>query len=172
MYGLDAMASVPRLMQVADPRDVGYVDNQRMQLEMAVRTCVLGLLATLATAVVMLPHGWYLLLALIPYTVAYLTYRGTVVLAHEYGTALTVLVELNRFALYQRLHLPLELTLEAERNAARQLTDILRLDNFEIDKRISGARLSYEHPSVNGETIDSGTSESQRNQESDSDPDP
>jgi hypothetical protein len=152
MYGLDTIASVPRLMQVADPRDVGYVDNQRMQLEMAVRTCALGLLATLVTAVVMLPHGWYLLLALAPYAVAYLTYRGSVVLAHEYGTALTVLVELNRFALYERLHLPLESTLARERAAARRLTKILRMDNFELEKRISGARLRYEHPATLEET--------------------
>jgi hypothetical protein len=146
MYGLDTIASVPRLMQVADPRDVGYVDNQRMQLEMSVRTCALGLLATLVTAVVMLSHGWYLLLALGPYAVAYLSYRGAVVLAHEYGTALTVLVELNRFALYERLHLPLESTLARERAAARRLTRILRMDSFEVEKRISAARLRYEHP--------------------------
>lgn len=146
MFHADAVAWVPRLMQVADSRDVEYVTNQRMQLELAVRTCALGLLATVVTVVVMLPHAWYLLLSLVPYAVAFLSYRGAIVLAHEYGTALTVLVELNRFVLYERLHLEPASTLRRERTIAKQLTNLFRLDNFEMEKRANEARFRFVHP--------------------------
>jgi hypothetical protein len=145
-YGLESITTVPRMMQVAATRDVEYVQNQRMQMELAVRTCVLGLFATAVTAALMWTEGWYLLLSFIPYLVAFAAYRGAVVLAHEYGTALCVLIELNRFALYERLRLPLPTTLAAERRGATQLVDILRLDSANVVDRHARARLRYAHP--------------------------
>ncbi|MCP3788015.1 hypothetical protein NLX85_32115 [Micromonospora sp. A3M-1-15] len=146
MYGTDAITFVPRLLQVADQRDVDYVRNQRMQLELAIRSCVLGLVATAVTVIAMWTDGWHLLLALAPYLVAFLSYRGAVVLAHEYGTALAVVIELNRFSLYERLRLPVPRNLSGERRTAAQLTKLMRLDGFEVTNRYREARLSFVHP--------------------------
>jgi hypothetical protein len=146
MYGLDSIATVPRIMQVAAPRDVEYVQNQRMQMELAVRTYVLGLLAALVTTALMWTEGWCLLIGLVPYAVAFAAYRGAVVLANEYGTALAVLIELNRFVLYERLRLPQPTNLAVERRSTTQLIELLRLDSGDVVNRYNRARLRYAHP--------------------------
>jgi hypothetical protein len=145
-YGLESIATAPRILQVADARDVAYVHNQRMQMELALRTSVLALAATIITVMFMWQHGPWLLLALAPYIVAYATYRGAVVVAREYGTALTVLIDLNRFDLYSRMHLRLPDDLKEERENNGRLTEILRLDNVELAKRTRRAYLKYVHP--------------------------
>jgi hypothetical protein len=104
-YGMTAMEAIPRLAMVADEREVTYLQNQRFQLDLAVRTSFLGLAATVITAMAMWRHGWWMLLALVPYAVGYLAYRGAVVVAHEYGTSAGVMMDLSRFALYDRMRL-------------------------------------------------------------------
>jgi hypothetical protein len=105
-YGIQAIAAVPRIGMVAGEKEVIYVQDQRLQLELAVRTAFLALLAAAVTVLFMWRHGLWMLLALGPYALGYLSYRGAVVVAHEYGTALAVLIELNRFTLYERLRQP------------------------------------------------------------------
>lgn len=129
-YKLNSITIVPRVLQVADPRDVGYVQNQRIQLELAIRMSALSLVATASTCAFMWRHEWYLLLALGPYAVAYLSYRGAVVIAHEYGTAIAVLLELNRFALYERLRLSLPSDIQSERELADKVVRSLSLENI------------------------------------------
>lgn len=104
-YGMNAMQAIPRLAMVAADREYDYLQNQRFQLDLAVRTSVLGFAATLVTGVAMWRHGWWLLLALVPYAVGYLAYRGAIVIAHEYGTSAAVMMDLSRFALYDRMRL-------------------------------------------------------------------
>jgi hypothetical protein len=145
-YGLDSIATVPRLLQVADARDVAYVHNQRMQMELALRMSALALVATPMTLAFMWWHGPWLLLGLAPYAVAYLTYRGAVAVAHEYGTSLAVAIELNRFTLYERLRLPLPEDLEEERENNQRLTALLRLDNVDLKARLAEGYLDYVHP--------------------------
>lgn len=146
-YDLDSISAVPRLLQVADPRDVAYVNNQRTQMEMALRTSALALVATLLTVVGMWRHDLWPLVSLVPYAIAYLSYRGAVVVAHEYGVALAVLVDLNRFTLYERMHLPHPDDIEDERTANRHLMAVLRLDNAFIKQRMSEtAYLDYVQP--------------------------
>ncbi len=105
-YGMEAMQAIPRLAMVAGERELDYLQNQRFQLDLAVRTSFLGFAATLVTAAAMWRHGWWMLLALIPYAVGYLAYRGAIVLAHEYGTSAAVMMDLSRFALYDKMRLP------------------------------------------------------------------
>lgn len=146
-YGLDSISSVPRMLQVADPRDVAYVQNQRMQMELALRVATLALAAMLLTIVFMWRHGPWLLLALAPYAIAFASYRGAVVVAHEYGTALAVLIDLNRFAFYERIRLPLPDDLEEERSNNARLADVLSLDNVPAEKREAEPTfLDYVHP--------------------------
>jgi len=124
-YGLDPITTIPRLAMVGGEREIGYVQNQRVQLELAIRTTFVALLATLVTIAVMWRHGSWLLLALIPYAAAFLTYRGAVAIAHEYGTSLAVLTDLSRFDLYERLHLSHPKDTVDERNTNAILMAVL-----------------------------------------------
>lgn len=127
-YGIDPLIAVPRLAMVAGDREVAYVQNQRTQLELALRTSLMGLLATAVTLAVMSRHGLWLLLALVPYAVAYLSYRGAVALAHEYGGSLAVLIDLSRMELYRRMGLPQPKSTEAERAMNTKLMRIFAAD--------------------------------------------
>ncbi|XVS61910.1 hypothetical protein ACQPYE_27010 [Actinosynnema sp. CA-299493] len=139
-YGIGMIPAIPRMAMVADERGVQYVSDQRTQLELAVRIAVLGMLAAMITVAVMWRHGVWLLLALIPYAVAYFAYKGAIVVAHEYGTALTVMIELNRFSLYERLHLKLPESITSERELNAGLMSLLR-STLPTDRDID-----YEHP--------------------------
>lgn len=57
IYALDAVVAMPRVLQVAAVRDVDYVQNQRIQLELALRTSFLSLVASGVTVALMWRHG-------------------------------------------------------------------------------------------------------------------
>jgi hypothetical protein len=125
-YGLDPLLAIPRLAMVGGERELEYVRDQRVQLELALRTSLLAGVAVPITVALMSTQGLWLLLALVPYVVALLAYRGTVAIAHEYGTSLAVLTEFSRFALYRRLHLPHPPDTIAERAANEDLMSMFR----------------------------------------------
>jgi hypothetical protein len=110
---------------VANPAHTAYVSDQRTRLDLAVRTSVLSLAAAVLTGIVLWPYGVWLVWALVPYVVAWLTYRGAVVAARSYGAALAAWVDLNRFELYAALHMPLPATADVERTQNAALTDLL-----------------------------------------------
>lgn len=99
------------------------------------RTAFLALVAAGLTLVFMWRHGLWMLLALGPYAVGYLSYRGAVVVAHEYGTALAVLIELNRFKLYERLQQP-----QPDNAAQERATNARLMRAFAHDRNV---RLDY-----------------------------
>lgn len=120
-YRLDPLLAIPRLAMVGGERELGYVRDQRVQLELAIRTALLAGVAVVATVVLLWRQGLWLLLAVVPYGVGFLAYRGAVAVAHEYGMSLAVLTEFGRFDLYQRLHLPHPPDSAAERAANEKL---------------------------------------------------
>ena len=148
-YGIQAIPALSRLGMVAQAAEVEYVQNQRLQLDLAVHTAALGFAASLVTIFAMWRHGGWLLLALAPYLGAYLAYRGAIIVAHEYGAAFSVLIELNRFALYDRLHLPLPENLDDERQRNATLMNVLHSG--------MGAQLDFEHPERQATHEASGT---------------
>jgi hypothetical protein len=92
-----------------------------------------------ATAIIFLwPYGAWVLIALIPYGLAYLSYRGSIVAAGHYGSALETLINLNRFALYQQLHMRLPASTENEQEANATLRDLLRY--------MPDTTIHYKHP--------------------------
>lgn len=105
-YGLNIMTVAPHLNLVAAKGHRDYVDDCRQGLDLGVRICVLFALATALTVGLLIDDGAWLLLALAPYCVSYLAYRGAISSAEDYGAALSYLVDLNRFALYSQLHVP------------------------------------------------------------------
>jgi hypothetical protein len=114
-FGLNALTAVPQLALVAPDKDVAYLNDQRSALDLAVRLSVTSLLATALAVGFLWDDGLWLLVALVPYGLAYLSYRGAIVTAHEYGRAIAALVALNRHALYERLGLPRPADTEEER---------------------------------------------------------
>jgi hypothetical protein len=125
-YGLPGVTIIPHLALVAPAGDVAYLDDRRTQLDLAVRLAVLSALASAISVLFLWRAGLWILIALAPYTAAYLFYRGAVGLAEGYGTAMSVLVDLSRFSLYERLHLALPTDSVDERRINVALSSLLR----------------------------------------------
>lgn len=124
-YGLDVLRVAPHLNLVAIKEHRDYVDDCRKGLDLTVRLCVLFLVATALSVILLVRDGGWLLLSFFPYCVSYLAYRGAVASAEAYGTALSALVDLNRFALYDALHLPYPSDILAEQKQNKQLLGVL-----------------------------------------------
>jgi hypothetical protein len=138
-YGLDALQVVPHLLLAAPQSHVDYVNDQRSQLDLAVRMTFMSSLAAPTAVLFLWPWHFWILIALVPYVLAYLSYRGSVVAASHYGSALDTLINLDRFELYKQLHLPLPAGIKAEQETNRTLT---RLFNYESPAII------YQHPAA------------------------
>lgn len=136
-YELDVLVIAPHLNLVAQPDRRAYLDDTRQQMDLAVRLCVLSLLAAGISVALLADDGAWLLLALAPYAMSYLAYRGAIASAHAYGTALSTVLDLDRFSLYQELHAPIPADIAAERKNNRALLQIIGNE----------ARfIRYEHP--------------------------
>ena len=139
-YSLDALQAVPHLLQIAPAGQIDYVNDQRTQLDLTVRMAFMSGLAC-ATAVLFLwPRHFWVLIAIIPYVLAYLSYRGAVIAAGHYGSALDTLINLNRFELYKQLHLKLPERTDEERDSNQNLARLFEFDSSVI--------VDYEHPST------------------------
>jgi hypothetical protein len=137
-YGINALQAVPHLLLIAPTNHIDYVNDQRSQLDLAVRMTFISVVAAVTAIIFLWPDGAWVLIALIPYVLAYFSYRGSVVAAGHYGSALETLINLNRFALYQQLHVQLPASTEKEQEMNAELADLL---GYEPDTTID-----YEHP--------------------------
>lgn len=118
VFGLDILQVAPYLSMIAPQEQTAYVDDAREEMDTAIGLVLAATLATVVTIAMLMLDGTWLLVALVPYAVAYVAYRGAVAAAQEYGVALSVMVSLSRFELYERLHLglPDDLADEVKRN--------------------------------------------------------
>ncbi|MEV0621597.1 hypothetical protein AB0I81_50275 [Nonomuraea sp. NPDC050404] len=132
-YGIESIGALPRLAMVAKPPELAYLNNQRTQLELALRTAILGLFATVITVLFMWWQGLWMFLAVVPYGMAYASYRGAVALAEEYGMAMRTLIDMSRFALYERLRLEQPLNSVAERNLNASLAAVFMGEGRPVD---------------------------------------
>ncbi len=142
-YGMDPLSAVPHLLLIAPTDHVDYVNDQRSQLDLAVRMTGMALLASGTAVLFLWPYHLWILIAIFPYALAYASYRGSVVAARHYGASLDLLVNLDRFALYQQLHLQLPSSTVTERNMNERLADLLKHD--------SGVVVRYKHPAATDE---------------------
>lgn len=124
-YGIVALQAVPHLLLIAPANHVDYVNDQRSQLDLAVRMTFISVVAVATSIIFLWPDGAWVLIALIPYGLAYFSYRGSVVAAGHYGYALETLINLNRFALYQQLHVKLPASTEKEQEMNAALRNLL-----------------------------------------------
>lgn len=105
-YRLPILSFATHLGMVANPAHTAYVQDQRNQLDLSARMSATALIATAITCLAMWSQGTWLLTALIPFTAAWLSYRGAITSANSYGQALGAWADLNRFRLYDTLRLP------------------------------------------------------------------
>jgi hypothetical protein len=129
-YGLDLLTIAPHLGLISPAPQLAYVDDSRTQLDLAVRFCVVFLLAFLVSVVFLLPAGPWLLIAGVPLALAYTSYRGAIVAAIDYGGALATLIDLNRFRLYDELRVPTPRHTVAERRRNPALMYLLRFERW------------------------------------------
>ena len=110
---------------VAKAEHSAYVGDQRTAMDLAVRMAWSMGAASLVTFAALWSAGWAALLTLVPFSAAYLSYGGAVVAAGSYGVALQAWVDLNRFRLYDELHLEHPANSDAERETNDSLGDLL-----------------------------------------------
>jgi hypothetical protein len=124
-YGLDALVTAPHLSLVAADKHVQYLKDTRQQMDTSVRLCVVSLLGALEAAAALFSDGWWLLIALVPYALAYLAYRAAVAAADEYTTAMKTVIDLNRFTLYESLNVERPHDTREERRTNETLMQLL-----------------------------------------------
>jgi len=140
-YELNLLTVLPHIALVAQPEDVRYLDDQRAQLDLAIRMHLMGLLAAALSIAVLVRDGPWLVISMIPAIIAYVSYRGSIITAREYGIAMTTLIDLNRFAFYERFHLPMPSNITEERATNQRLMQLLEANS-------THSRIRYKHPST------------------------
>jgi len=149
-YNLRALDAVPYLLLTAPANHVDYVNDQRTQLDLAVRMTFISVLAS-ATAVLFLwPWGLWVLIAVIPYALAYISYRGSVIAGRHYGSALNTLINLDRFVFYEQVHMPLPPDIVRERSMNKKIValfDYAALSDFD-DAEV----IAYDHSLQDNQT--------------------
>ena len=150
-YQLEAVTVIRHTAFVAPRPHVDYLNDQRQLLDLSVRMCATSILATFIAIAFLWHHGPWLAIALIPYSIAYLSYRGAVVVAHEYGAAICTIIDLDRFALYDYLRMPRPESTRAEQLMNAQLIQLLG-HNPDID-----LRYEYPHDSTDADEESKGT---------------
>ncbi|MEA5364708.1 hypothetical protein VA596_34615 [Amycolatopsis sp., V23-08] len=138
-YGLDAVLTAPHFGLIADERHLNYLRDSRQQLDTSVRLCIVSALATIETVACLLTDGWWLFAALATHALSYLAYRASVSAADEYTTALGTLIDLNRFKLYETLHIGLPISTNDERRNNARLMELLAGKHQTV---------SYKHPAA------------------------
>lgn len=124
-YGLPGVSVIPPLTLVAREESKQYLSESAEQVDAATSVCAVTAAATAVVVAATLTDGWWLLLALVPYGMSYLAYRGAVSAAAGYGLAMRHIVDLDRFALYRELHLPQPAHLGEERLLGEQVRVLL-----------------------------------------------
>lgn len=104
-YGLRAIPTVPHFALVAPERHARYLTDSFEQLDLTIRLCTVSLLATAFSVALLVTNGLWLLLALVPYLLAYIAYRGAVAAGRQQGSAVRTIMDLDRLDLYKSLGL-------------------------------------------------------------------
>lgn len=134
-YGLDAIVTAPHFILVGNPQHVEYVEDGRQAMDISIRLFLISALGTIEAVALLLTDGPWLLVALAPYALAYLAYRGAVSAARGYGTALATMIDLNRFALYDAMQLRRPKDLAAELRQNELLMGLLKSKNVNVGYR-------------------------------------
>jgi hypothetical protein len=106
-YGLSTVDVWPRLYQVLTQRLIDSATEGRNELDLALRFSGTFFLAGIASFVLMLQHGWWLLVPIVWLLSAWLSYQTAIRAAAAYGEVLKLAFDIHRFDLLRALHIPL-----------------------------------------------------------------
>jgi hypothetical protein len=125
-FGFDGVVAAPYIGQVAEPVEQDYLDDARTSMDVVVRMVLVWSLLTAMETALLWRFGTWLLLPAATFCLAYMSYRGAVANAAQYGTILVAVTALARWNLYDRMGLrpPANSGEEDEQNA--QLDLVLR----------------------------------------------
>jgi hypothetical protein len=137
-YGLDGVVVWPRLYPLISTKLAVVLADQRDQLDLAARFCVVFLLGSAVAMAALLRYPDCYVTPALGVLLAWLSYRSAVAAAVAYGQSVEVAFDLHRFDLLRALHLPLPWDRDSERAANAVLCDFLRQD--------VRANFLYEHP--------------------------
>jgi len=126
VYGLDAVPAWPRLYPVLGGSVKSLIDDRRDTLDTAVRMAATMAVTVIASFVLLLGSGWWILLALIPLGVAVLAYNAAVQAALAYSEIVHVAFDLHRADLLAALRVELPRRQDAERALNEQWCDLWR----------------------------------------------
>lgn len=125
-YGLDAVIAWPRLYPVLAEQSKSLVDDRRDALDAAVRMGATMAVTAIASLVLLLRSGWWVLLVLIPLGVAVLAYNAAVQAALAYAETVHVAFDLHRADLLTALRMELPRRQDTERILNEQWCDLWR----------------------------------------------
>jgi hypothetical protein len=155
-YGLEAIITAPHFALVLPAAHLDYLRDSRQLLDTAVRLCSVSLFATLLTVSATLTDGLWLLVALVPYGMAYLAYRAAIAGAEEYGTAVATVIDLDRFLLYESLGLPKPNDTTEERQTNADLVRLLHGDRTKVLRYASAPEVTEEQRPPGGAWLGTG----------------
>lgn len=124
-YGLQILPIAPHLHLIAPARHLDYLEDAREEMDSAIRICTVGLVATALSAGFLMTKGLWLLWALLPYSVSYLSYKGAISAAQGYGAVVASVLDLDRFLLYKELGLDAPKDSGEERETNAKLMQLL-----------------------------------------------
>ena len=126
LYGLDAVIAWPRLYPVLGEQVKSLVDDRRDTLDAAVRMAATMAVTAIASFVLLLRSGWWILLALIPLGIAVLAYNAAVQAALAYSETVHVAFDLHRADLFTALRMDLPRQQDTEKILNQQWCDLWR----------------------------------------------
>jgi hypothetical protein len=154
-YGLDAVVVWARLYPLLPDHLVAILDDQRTQMDVAARFCVVFAGAAIVSASLLASHGPWLAVAAGAIVLAAVSYRSAVAAGIAYGETLEVAFDLHRFDLLTGLHLSLPANRSAERAANKELSRFLR-QGKPVNFRYDHAEAKNADTTAVGVAIDSG----------------
>jgi hypothetical protein len=95
-FGINGPAIVPYLLSMTGDSATESVDDARGDLDLAIRLTISWLIAALTSFVLLLGGGPWLVVPLVCYALAWLSYIGAVKAAEDYGQSLWILIDMHR----------------------------------------------------------------------------
>ena len=142
-YGLQTVTMWPLLYPSVSPSLTEALEGLRDQLDVAVRLCVVLLIAAAVSGAMLITDGWWLAVPAAAILLAWLAYRSAIRTAAAYGEAMGWAFDLHRFDMLNALHLPLPPNMAQEEEFNQQLSDF-----FTTGEPIGGdpTTHTYQHP--------------------------
>jgi hypothetical protein len=150
-YGLDALEVIPRLYPVAPPAMVELIEEARNEMDVMATFVLIWLIATGFGVYVLRDYGEWLLLPLLTYGLACVSYRASIVAAGLYGRTLIRAVDLYRFEVIEQLRYKPAVWVVDEIRRNRELMEIVTGDRMLAGRPAGDGRLRrYDHKKRHG----------------------